>query len=145
MEEQVASARKLLDNKQTETALHNLEAACANYPNEPALTSVLTIVQQTIRQEQEDARKNEIPSPRQRGVEGQAVPEAVQILEEGCAEFDAPELQDLLQFAKEESAAFEHAQRVEAVANTAHQLMSQGHEQAIDYLRATLVDRPTRN
>jgi hypothetical protein len=141
IEDQVAGARKLLDNNQAEVALQNLEVACAKYPNEPALTSVLTIVQQTLRQERDDARKNDYLRRAKDALKAKQFQEAVQALEEGCAEFDAPELQDLLQFAREESAAFDHARKVEAAANTAHQLMSQDqHEQAIDFLRATLVD-----
>ncbi len=143
VEEQVASARKLLDSKQAETALHNLEAACAKYPNEPALMSVLTIVQQTIRQEQEEARKNDILRRAKEALRAKQFDEAVQVLQSSAEFKSAPEIEDLLQFAKEEAAAFQHQQRVEAVANEAHRLMSaEEYEQAIVYLRGALLDLP---
>jgi eukaryotic-like serine/threonine-protein kinase len=141
IEEQISGARKLLDNKQTETALHNLEAACARYPSEASLLSVLTIIQQTLQQEKAEARKNECIQRSKEALRGKRFDEAIGLLETGFAELNSPELEDLLQFAKEEKTSFERRQQVDAAMEEAQRLMASAeYEQAISFLRGVLKE-----
>jgi hypothetical protein len=80
IDEQISSARKLLDSGQTETALRNLEVACQRYPHEPALLSVLTIVQQTLEQTRAEARKNDCIQRAKEALRGKNFDESIQIL-----------------------------------------------------------------
>jgi serine/threonine-protein kinase len=141
IEEQITGARKLLDSKQTDAALQKLEAACSRYPNEAALISVLTIIQQTLQQEKAEASKNDYIQRSKEALRGKRFDEAIRLLETGFAELNSPELEDLLQFAVEEKATFVRRQQVEAAMQEAQRLMAaEEYEQAISFLRGTLKE-----
>jgi eukaryotic-like serine/threonine-protein kinase len=141
IEEQISIARKLLDAKQSEEALVVLEAAVARYPNEPALISVLTIVQQTRQQEKAERSKNECIQRAKDALRRKCFDEAIGLLETGYAEFNSPELEDLLQFAKEEKVSFERRHQVDAALGEAQRLMAaEEFEQAISFLREALKE-----
>ena len=141
IETQIAEARKLLDNKQTDAALSNLRGACERFPNEPALLSVLHIVQQTQEQEQVEARKNDYVQKAKEALRNKRFDEAIDLLQVGFAELQAPELEDLLHFAQEEKAAEVQRERVDATAQDAHRLIAADeYEEAITLLRTALQE-----
>jgi len=141
IEAHITEARKLLDIKQTEAALANLRSACERFPNEPALLSVVHIVQQTLEREQAEARKNNYIQKAKEALRNKHFDAAIEISQAGFAELQAPELEDLLHFAQEEKAAEAQRERVEATAQDAHRLIAaEEYEQAIALLRNVLQE-----
>jgi hypothetical protein len=141
IESQISAARKLLEAGKTEGALHTLQAALLRFPGEPSLVSLMTAVKENLEQERLEARKNDYLQRAKDALRRKSFEEAISILQSGSAELNAPEIEDLLQFAHEEAAAHAHRQRVEAAAQEAQRLMSaEEHQKAIEFLKAKLAE-----
>jgi serine/threonine-protein kinase len=143
IDEQITRARKLLEARQTEQALETLEAACKRFPTEPALLSLLTAVRENLQQERAEARKNEYIQRAKEALRRKEYQQATDILETARAELEAPEIDDLLQFAKDEAAAHAKRQMVDSAAQEAHRLISaEEFERAIEFLKGILQEIP---
>ncbi len=141
VEEQISRARKLLDSRHTEEALETLEAARNRYPTEPALLSLLTVVRENLERERFETRKQEYIQRAKEALRRKEYEEATSILETARAELDAPEIEDLLQFVKDEAVAQTKRQTVDAAAHEAHRLIDAAeYEDAIAFLQGVLQD-----
>ncbi len=141
IESQISAARKLLEAGKTERALNTLQAALLRFPGEPSLVSLMTAVKENLEQERLEARKNDYLQRAKDALRRKSFEEAISILQSGSAELNAPEIEDLLQFAHEEATAHAHRQRVEAAAQEAQRLMSaEEHQKAIEFLKAKLAE-----
>ena len=141
IDEHIAEARRLLQSRQTDKALEVLDAACQRFPTEASLLSLHSVVRQTLDQERTEARKNDYIQRAKEALRRKDYDEATNILEAGRAEINVPEIEDLLQFVKEEAAADARRQVVDAAAHEAHRLISaEEYEDAIKFLEAVLQE-----
>jgi eukaryotic-like serine/threonine-protein kinase len=146
IDQQLAHSRKLLDEGRSEELVGVLEAALEKLGSEPRLQSLLLIVRENVKREQFERLKAEYLQKAKDALRRKAFDEAIQILENARGELkEAPEIQDLLQFAKEEAAAAKRREAAEAAADKAHALLSeQEYQQAIRLLESTLREIPDR-
>ncbi len=141
VEEQISQARKLLEARQTSEALAVLEAACKRYPTEAALLSMVTVVRENLEQERIEARKNEYIQQAKEALRAKDFEQAISVLETAHAELHVPEIEDLLQFAKDEAASFRRRQAVDAAAHEAHRMLAaEQYEDAIKFLEGLLQE-----
>jgi serine/threonine-protein kinase len=135
IEAQNSAARKLLEGGQTEAALTIIEAACSRFPNEPSLVSSLNAIRQTLELERIEAHKNTFLQNARASIRNKQFDEAVSILESYPADHYAPEIADLLQFARDEATAAKKQQRIQAAVDQAQTLMAADqYEKAIEFL-----------
>src|SRR5581483_2549782 len=105
IEDHVSRARKLLETGQSNKALELLETASHQYPSEPALLSLITVIRENLEQERVDSRKQEYVQRAKDALRRKKYDEAVGILEAASAELKGQaEIEDLLQFVREEAA-----------------------------------------
>src|SRR5205085_812428 len=144
IDEQLAYSRKLLDEGRSEELVGVLEAALERLGTEPRLQSLLLIVRENVKREQIERRKTEYLQKAKEALRRKSFDEAISTLETARLELtDAAEVQDLLQFAKEEAAAAKRRQAAEAAADKAHALLAeQDYQQAIRLLESTLQEIP---
>lgn len=141
IDEKISQARKLLEARETEQALHLLEAARNRFPTEAALLSLLTVVRENLERERIEARKTEYIQRAKDALRRKEYDEAAGILETARAELNAPEIDDLLQFVKDEAAANTRRRAVDAAAQEAHRLISEKqYQDAINFLKGVLQD-----
>lgn len=141
IDEHIAEARALLQARQTERALDVLDAACQRFPTEASLLSLISVVRQTLEQERAEARKDDYIQRAKDALRRKDYDDATNILETARAEINAPEIDDLLQFVKDESASNARRQVVDAAAHEAHRLIcAEEYEDAIKFLEAVLQE-----
>lgn len=144
IDEQLAIARKLLQESRNEELLQTLEAALAKIGPEPRLQSLLTIVRENVQRERMERRKAEFLQKAKESLRTKEYDSAVRTLESARAELkNEPEIEDLLQFVKEEAAADRHRRIAEAAAEKVHGLVAeQKYDEAIRLLETTLREAP---
>ncbi|MGZ4818154.1 MAG: protein kinase domain-containing protein [Terriglobales bacterium] len=142
VEEHVSRARKLLESGQTGQALEILETACQRYPSEPALLSLVTVVRENLDQERVESRKQEFVQRAKEALRRKSYDQAVEILEAASAELNAPaEIEDLLQFVREEAATQTKRQVLDVAAQEAHRLVTaEQYEDAIAFLQGVVKE-----
>src|SRR5262249_15078045 len=83
-----------------------LESALRKLGSEPRLESLIVIVRENVEREAIEKKKAECLQNAKELLRRKAYPEAIHVLEAGCAELtDSGEIEDLLQFARDEEAA----------------------------------------
>jgi eukaryotic-like serine/threonine-protein kinase len=144
VDEQLASARTLLEQGRNEELLSLLQAALAKAGVEPRLQSLLLIVRENVEHERIERRKAEFLQPAKDALRQKAFADAIRILEGAHEELkEATEIVDLLQFAKEEALAEKRRLMAEAAAQRANAFIAgQEYEQAINLLETTLEEVP---
>jgi eukaryotic-like serine/threonine-protein kinase len=144
VDEQLASARTLVEQGRNEELLNLLQAALAKTGPEPRLQSLLLIVRENVEHERTERRRADYLKKAKDALRQKSYDEAIGILQAALAEFkDSTEIRDLLQFAKEEAIAGKRRLLVEAAADKANALIAeQEHEQAIKLLESTLEEAP---
>jgi eukaryotic-like serine/threonine-protein kinase len=144
VDEQLALARTLLERGQSEELITRLEAALAKVGGEPRLQSLLLIVRENVERERLDKRKAEYLQKAKDALRHKEHEEAARILEAGHTELpDAIEIEDLLQFAREEAINEKRRRAADAAAHEAHGLMADlEYDRAIQLLEKTLQEVP---
>ena len=144
VEQQLADARSLMEQGHGEEVVGHLEAALAQIGDEPRLHSLLLIVRENLRREQLERRRAEYLQAAKEALRQKQHEQAISILEKARVELDeAGEVEDLLQFAKEEAASEERRRRADAAADQAHRLMAdEEYESAIRLLEESLETEP---
>ncbi len=142
IEDHISRARKLLETGQTERALEILEAGSHKYPSDPALLSLFTVVRENLEQQRSESRKQEYVQRAKEALRHKNYREATGILEAASAELNAPaEIEDLLQFVKDEAATQSKRQVLDVAAQETHRLVSaEEYQQAIDFLKGILQE-----
>ena len=140
VEEQLALARKLLQVNRNDELLASLEATIAKIGPEPRLQSLLGIVTENVQRERLERRKSEALQQARELLRNQQYDSAIRTLESARAELkNEPELDDLLQFVKEEAAAERRRRETEAVAQKARAFVAeQKYDDAIRVLESAL-------
>ena len=144
VDEQLARARTLLEHGRNEELLSLLQTALAKAGPEPRLQSLLLIVRENVEHERTERRKAEYLLKAKEALRQKSFDEAIRILQTAREELRHPtEIDDLLQYAREEALAEQRRLMVESAAQKAHALIAgQEYEQAIKLLETTLEEVP---
>ena len=144
VEEQIVAARKLLDTGKAAEALAMLENAAKKAPGDSRLQSLLAIVRDSAEREKTERTKEEFVAKAKECLRKKDYDGAVMVLEMAQAQIEnSPEINDLLQFAKEEATQQARRKKVETAATEAQRLMGEEeYERAAAVLEATLKDIP---
>ena len=143
IEERISTAQKLLEERKPDAALACLQEALEKYPNELPLQSMLALVTETVERERLEQKKADSLQKAREAIRRREYKQAISLLEAARQEMQSSDFDDLLQFAEDEAANYEKRQRIDAVADQAHQLNSQEkYEEAIQLLEATLQEVP---
>jgi serine/threonine protein kinase len=144
IDEQLAVARTLLQEGRNEELLTALDAAIAKIGPEPRLQSLLTIVTENVQRERLERRKNEFLQKAKEFLRGKRFDSAIETLESARTELkNEPEIDDLLQFVREEAASDQRRRVAEAAAEKAHAFVAeQKYDEAIRLLETALRDAP---
>jgi eukaryotic-like serine/threonine-protein kinase len=144
VESQLAEARTLLDQGRSEELEGRLEAALAKVGNEPRLQSLLLIVHENVRRERLEKKKAAYLQNAREALRRKDYDEAVRILESARADLQqVGEIDDLLQFAKDEAASEKRRREADAATEEAHGLIAQqDFGPAIELLERTLEKIP---
>lgn len=144
IEEQMTSARALLDAGKTSDALKVLESAVKKVPSDTRLQSMLALLRENAERETLEQRKQHFIRTAKEALRTKAYDKAIAVLEEALNEVeDSAEINDLLQFAREESAQAKHRKRLEETADEAQRLMAADeYDQAVALLEGALHETP---
>jgi serine/threonine-protein kinase len=144
IDEQLAVSRKLLQEGRNEELLTLLEGALEKIGPEPRLQSLLTIVKENVQRDRQERKKNEYLQKAKESLRNKDYDSAIQTLESARSELkNEPEIDDLLQFVREEAAAEQRRRTAEAAAEKAHAFVAeQKYEEAIRLLETTLREVP---
>ena len=145
VEEQMAAARKLLDSGKAAEAQAALEKASQKAPGETRLRSLLAIVRESAEQEKTEKRVTDYVQKANEARRRKDYDAAIKVLEAGHTEIEAsPEIQELLQLVREESATLAQRKKVDAAAEEAQRLLSEEeYEQAVAVLEAAAKQAPS--
>ena len=145
IEEKIAAAQRLLEEKKPQLALSCLQEALEKYPNEMALQSLLQLVSDRLERERLEQKRAEILQKAKDAIRRRAYKKAILLLEAAREETPSSDFDDLLQFAEEEGANYEKRQRIDFVAEQAHKLYSEEkYAEAIQLLETTLQEIPDK-
>ncbi len=144
VDEQLAMASSLLEQGRGEELVERLEAALAKIGGEPRLQSLLLVVRENVERDRLEKRKNEYLQRARESLRGKRHEEAIGILEAAKAELpDAADIDDLLQFAREDAATEKRRRMVDAAAEQARAFLEEHeYERAIQLLETTLREVP---
>ncbi|HXE90110.1 MAG TPA: protein kinase [Terriglobales bacterium] len=144
VDEQVAEANKLVAAGKQAEALAVLEKAVQKAPGERRLQSLLAVVRDSAEREKAEQRKNEFIAEARKAIGKKDYAAAVKILEEAQDEVEgSAEINDLLQFARDEAVTQARRRKIEAAAEEATRLINdEEFERAVSVLEATMKDTP---
>ena len=139
---QLAQARVLIQAGRSEEVLQLLEESLQKVGNDPHLQSLQVIVRETVERERAEKRKAELLQRAKECLRRKEFSEAISTLEAARAEFQQDaDLEDLLQFAKDEASVDQRRKAVEAVVEKARGLIENDeYEQAVQLLEADLPE-----
>jgi tetratricopeptide (TPR) repeat protein len=140
IDEQLAQARALIQAGRSEEVLHLLDAALQKVGSDPHLQSLQVIVRETVERERAEKRKSELLQRAKECLRRKEFPEAISTLEAATSEFQHDvDLEELLQFARDEAAIDQRRKAVEAVVEKARGLIENDeYEQAVQLLETDL-------
>ncbi|MGH9510005.1 MAG: hypothetical protein ACRD2M_08720, partial [Terriglobales bacterium] len=144
VEEQVAASNKLVAEGKAADALAVLEKAVQKMPGERRLTSLLAVVRDSAEREQTEQRKNLYIQQAKEAIARKDYVAAVKVLEEATDEVEgSAEINDLLQFAKDEAATQVKRKTIDAAAEEAQRLIGEGeYDNAVALLESTMKHTP---
>ncbi len=144
IDEQLAMASSLLEQGRGEELVGRLETALAKVGGEPRLQSLLLVVRENVERERLEKRKAEYLQRAKEALRAKQHDEAIRILEIARNELqDAGEIDDLLQFAREDAANEKRRQTAEIAADQARGLIAdEEYDRAIQLLEKTLHEIP---
>jgi serine/threonine-protein kinase len=142
IDQQLLSARKLLENGHSEPLLPLLEGALEKVGPDPRLESLLAVVRANVEREKFEQRKTELLQRTKDLLRDQAFKEAISVLEQADSEFTGDiEVDGLLEFARDELAARQRQEKVDCAQAQAQSFLSQcDYEAAIKALESALSE-----
>ncbi|HSA93683.1 MAG TPA: hypothetical protein VLE48_11780, partial [Terriglobales bacterium] len=144
VEEQVAEVNQLVAAGKQAEAQAVLERAVQKAPGERRLQSLLAVVRDSAEREKVEKRKAEFIAEARKALGKKDYAAAVKILEDAQVEVEgSAEINDLLQFARDEAVTQARRRKIEAAAEEAQRLITdQEYERAVSVLEATIKDTP---
>jgi serine/threonine protein kinase len=144
IDEQLTSARKLLEQNRTEELIARLEAALNQIGPDAMLESLLRAVREQREREKLETRKNDYLQSAKDLLREKDYLAAANTLEAARAELPGvSEIEDLLQFVRGEAAAAERRQKLAEIGEQVRQINASKHyEEAIALLERTLSEIP---
>ncbi|HVP43583.1 MAG TPA: protein kinase [Terriglobales bacterium] len=143
-EEQIVKARKLLDTGKATEALALLESAQQRAPGDARLQSLLAIVRESAEREKAERTKDEFLSKAKECLRKKDYDGAVMVLEMAQAQIEgSAEINDLLQFARDEAAQQARRAKTETALKEVQRLMAEEeYDRAVVLLESTLKEAP---
>jgi eukaryotic-like serine/threonine-protein kinase len=144
LEEQMSAARKLLDTGKADEALSVLEKAATRVPGDTRLANLLAIVRDSAEREKTERIKSEFITKAKEALRRKDYAGAVKTLEQAQAQIEgSAEINDLLQFAKEEAQQQSKRKKIDEAAEQAQKLIAEEeYERAVQLLEATMKQTP---
>ncbi len=144
VDDQVAETNKLMGAGKQAEAQAVLEKAVQKVPGERRLQSLLAVVRDSAEREKAESRKNEFIAEARKAIGRKDYAAAVKVLEEAQDELEgSAEINDLLQFARDEAVTLARRRKIEAAAEEAQRLIAdEEYERAVSVLEATMKDTP---
>ena len=144
LEEQMSSARKLLDTGKADEALAILEKAATRAPGDTRLQNLLAIVRDSAEREKTERVKNEYIQKAREALRKRDYTTAVKTLEQAQVAIEgSAEILDLLQFAREEASQQNKRKKIDQAAEEAQKLVAaEEYERAVALLEATMKETP---
>ena len=144
VEEQMAAARQLLNAGKAGEALALLEQAVKKAPGDSRLQSLLAMVRDAAESEKTEQLKADYLHKAKEALKKKDYVGAVKVLESAQMELEgSAEINDLLQFARDEAASQTKRQKIEAAAEEAQRLISEEeYERAVQVLEAAMKQTP---
>ena len=140
---QVKASRSLLDQRKSADAASLLEAALQRYPGDAALGSQLAMVREIIARELEEERKSGYIHEAKEALLKKDYDRAISILEKARGELKSVEIDDLLQFSREEAATAARQKKVQKISEDAQRLLdAEEFEAAGELLEKALAEFP---
>jgi serine/threonine protein kinase len=142
--EKVAAAREILNAGNATGALKVLEEALRRVPGNPHLESLVSMAQERLAQDRDEQAKSSCIQQANNALGRRAYAEAIQLLEAGQLRFAAaPEIDNLLRFAREQQSKEAKQQEIESSVRRAHDLLrKQEYDSAIELLESILPRFP---
>jgi tetratricopeptide (TPR) repeat protein len=141
--EQIAASRKLLEMGKTSEALATVEKACRAYPAEPSLQSLRAMVKETLARKERERQQAEYSQKANELLRRKQYGEAIKLLESARKRLKTTDLDDLIQFARDEAANYARRQKLAATAEQTNRLISADeYERAIQFLQTALAEAP---
>jgi len=142
--ERVAAAQEILNFGNAAGALKVLEEALRKVPGNPHLESLLSMAQERLAQDRTEQAKSTCIQQANNALGRKAYAEAIRLLEAGQLRFaHAPEIDNLLRFAREQQSKEAKTQEVETSVLRAHDLLrKQEYDGAIELLESILPRFP---
>ncbi len=143
-DEQMAAARKLLDAGKAGEALALLEKAVKKAPGDSRLQSLLAMVRDAAESEKSEKIKADYLHKAKEALKRKDYDGAVKVLESAQMELEgSAEINDLLQFARDEAASQSKRKKIEAAAEEAQRLIGEEeYERAVQVLETAMKQTP---
>ena len=144
VEEQMAAARKLLNAGKASEALALLEQAVKKSPGDSRLQSLLAMVRDAAESEKVEQLKSDYLQKAKEALKKKDYEGAVKVLESAQMELEgSAEINDLLQFARDEAASQSKRQKIEVAAEEAQRLIGEEeYERAVQVLETAMKQTP---
>ena len=143
-DEQMAAARKLLDAGKAGEALALLEQAVKKVPGDARMQAMLARVRDAAESEKTEQIKADYLQKAKEAHKKKDYDGAVKVLESAQMELEgSAEINDLLQYYREEAASQSKRQKIEAAAEEAQRLIGEGeYERAVQVLETAMKQTP---
>ena len=143
-DEQMSAARKLLDAGKAGEALALLEQAVKKAAGDSRLQSLLAMVRDAAESEKVEKLKADYLHKAKEALKKKDYDAAVKVLESAQMELEgSAEINDLLQFARDEAASQSKRRKIEAAAEEAQRLIAdEEYERAVQVLEAAMKQTP---
>ena len=143
-DEQMAAARKLLDAGKAGEALALLEQAVKKAPGDARMQSMLARVRDAAESEKTEQIKADYLHKAKEALKKKDYDGAVKVLESAQMELEgSAEINDLLQFARDEAASQSKRRKIEAAADEAQRLLDEMEfERAVQVLETAMKQTP---
>ncbi len=141
VEEQVAKARRLLQERNTGDALCCLQTALQKYPGDPSLQSMLVLANDTLARERLEQKKSGYIREAKDALRQRQFQHAIDVLQAASAELQTTDFDDLLQFARDEAASDARRKRIDkALAEGQRLIAAEEYDHAVHFLEGVLSE-----
>src|SRR5262249_49388397 len=141
--QQISDARQLLESGKTREALEVIEGASKKFAGEPALQPMTVLIKETLHHEELDRQIKACTQQTKDLLRRKQYGKAIEVLESAQKRLKTTELDDLIQFARDEATNYARRQQIASITQEANRLMAlEEYERAIQFLEVKLVGLP---